>query len=281
MKPPFYLEAVYKSIIDMRWLQARRHDGARAGKYFLGVLLIVAMINAIVITRFTLTILKESTKKIVQAAPNLILEKKNNRFVASGITEPFIYETSKEKESLFLYIDTTTSSAAVSVSSVFTKKESVLLAVIIHNDGLRFIDGESGKEHIILAADLPNNSLISTGKTFAQMADIIERPGTFFILFSFMTLAMFVFYAIAQAAYLALLTLIVWCIVRLKRVVWTYSELFTVGMFAGTLPLIVGEILPLFGWYVPFVASIVWLGILASVAFKKFDGEKVESGDEA
>jgi hypothetical protein len=61
---------------------------------------------------------------------------------------------------------------------------------------------------------------------------------------------------------------------RAKHTAWTYSEIFIVGMFAATLPFIIGEIMPLFGRYLPMVASIVWIAGMVTVVLLKSGEEE-------
>lgn len=275
MNVPFYFQAVWKSMSDVRWLREQRKDIARASKYFLGIILVISLVDAIVFSHAFLRDVNGVSKKALEVAPNLSIERKDGNLKASGITEPFVFETITDGQSILIYIDTTTSSAAIPSANLLQAKEKNTFLIAVTSDMIRFVEGSTGKEQTITAVQLPENSVIPYGKTAKHIQEISERKHSLAVVAAIITLILFIFYTIAELIYLAFVTLVAYGVSRVKKYSWTFGELFTVGLFAVTLPLLVDEILSLFGVYIPILTTALLIALLCVVAKEKVE-EKTE-----
>lgn len=260
---------------DVRWLREQRKDIARASKYFLGIILVISLVDAIVFSHAFLRDVNGVSKKALEVAPNLSIERKDGNLKASGITEPFVFETITDGQPILIYIDTTTSSAAIPSANLLQAKEKNTFLIAVTSDVVRFVEGETGKEQKITAAELPENSVIPYGKTAKRIQEFTDSKRSLAVVAAIMTLILFVFYTIAELVYLAAITLLMWGVARAKKYVWTYSELFTVGLFAITAPMLIDEILSLFGVHLPFFAFVILLALF-SLVIKQKEEEKTE-----
>lgn len=271
----FYIEAFWRSLFDIGWLRERRKDGGRASKYFLGLMLIISLLYAFALSRAFVTEMRAITEKLAVVAPELALEKKEGKFVASGIDEPFLFEMEREDAHIVFFIDTTTSSDALSIPAVRDAQEQAIV-IAVTQDRIDFIGGKRiGQEDFSLPVeDVKEGQSIANGKKISHIRDFAASGRFFAIVFSVSSAVLFIVLTLIQLILLAIVAGITTLAARAKNSQWTFGELFTVSLFAMTLPLLLGDVLSLAGIQLPFVPTIVFLVLLFAVVFYK-DQEKV------
>lgn len=278
----FYLEALWKSA-DIRWLRERRKDGGRGSKYFLGLMLLISLAYALVFSYEFTRDFSRLTERVVEAAPNLSFEKKDGKIVANGIDQPLTFDAEVEGQKFFVYINTATSSAAVSAKS-FSESKKDTFVVVVTEDKVDMTDTKGGDSYAITAAELPENASVSYGKTVSNIHEFVQTNRFFAIMASAFAVIMFIFYTLAELVYLAIMVGIVALIARAKHMPWGFGELFSVGMFAVTLSLLLEDVLPLLGLEIPWVGTIVFILLLLGVVFYKPDqivSDNIETKEEA
>ncbi len=282
MKTPFYIDALWKSMSDVSWLRDQRKNFSSASTYFLGIILVVSLASAMYFSHSVLSDIAEVAQKTIVAAPDLSFERKEGKIQASGVEQPFMFESSVEGQSFFVYIDTNTTSEAVPADFFLQAKEKETFFVAVTSDAIRFIEGSTEgiakSEQKILAEELPEGGISTYGKSAKTIRNFSESNRAFLMVTTVATLVLFVFYTLAQTAFVAFVAFLVWGSAKRKKTPWSFGELFTVGLFAITLPMLLGDVLPLFGLYIPFLGSVVMFAILFAVVFYK--GKKIEKNGE-
>ena len=278
---PFYLEALWKSA-DIRWLRERRKDGVRGSKYFFGLLLIVSLAYSVTATYGITKDLKIITQKAAIAAPDLSFAKKEGKIVASGIAQPFTFESDLEGQKLFVFINTATSSAAVPAKT-FSESKKDTMVVVITEDKVDILNTADGTTYVLNASELPDNASIPYGKTARTVEEFVKTPRFFAMVVTTLAVIIFILFTIAELLYIAFIAGIVAIVARVKKAPWTFGDIFTVSMFAITLPLLVGDVLPLLGVEVSYIGTIIFMGLLFAIVFYKgeepLDSKEEKSGE--
>ena len=105
--------------------------------------------------------------------------------------------------------------------------------ILVTRTGATFYEASQSQTRIQEWRDVPNGTFTRTD-LIAIVGKVTGVMG--YLIAPFIMLFMFVFWGIAKLIYLAIVSLLVKIIALIGKRTWSYGEIFTVGLFALTLP---------------------------------------------
>lgn len=268
----FYFKAFLNSLYNFNWLKSNRKNTGQAGTYFVFfVLLISAVYSGYFIWKIP-KVVAEIRTAVVGEVPDFKLEARDGFLSVTGVEQPYIKQIEDDDGEEFKFIIYTDTEEDLNINDYIDpdKESGVLLArdyVVTHQH-------ERNKTEIQRFKDIPNFSF-----TKGELMKWFDKfsGGLPLFLFFLLLLALFVVFVISKLIYISLISLFVWIAAEFGKKEWKFSEIFTVGLYAVTLPTLINLILMLVGKPIPFVYALVLTGLILGAVFY---GGEVKSGVE-
>ncbi|MBT3539197.1 DUF1189 family protein [Candidatus Parcubacteria bacterium] len=261
----YYLKAFFNSF-KIDWLQKQKNEGKKAANY---IILFVLLFSAIYAGYFANRIPEELTKvrdEVFLQVPDFGADMVGGQLTVTDLEQPFVFESEAGEEPFKLVVDTVNTTTA-SIEDVM-KDESVS-TVLITKTQVSIHDASVGKTTIQQFSDFPDISS-SKQELLAWSNDFLSKKTTFFV---FLLIAWFVIFTMSRVVYSLLLSLIVFVVAHFaKREEWKFGQIYTVSLFAVTAPTIIGSFVALAGVHVPYLYTVLTLGLLLVVVFYKKQG---------
>lgn len=248
------LKAFYHSLFNTDWLAAQRNRLGFAWLYvtvFLGVLAVfVTAVNM----RTVAPILREIKTEVVKQVPDFTAELKAGVLTIDG-PQQFAFQDSD----LNVVVDVRPTSTA----AIADYRNSSVATVLLTSTTLSVYDYNSGKTNIL--------PLATYGELKGSKADLIKGadwlgvngPKIFTVLF------FFIFWLgglIGKTVYAGVVALILWSMMTNRHdpqhSAWSWRQVWTVSLFALTLPTLIQQIERWFGFYIPGLYTLVLGGLV-------------------
>ena len=266
----FYRTAFWKSLFDIAWLKSVKDEGQKAGVYFLSLILILCLVQSVVMTVKGRASLIQLAEGLLEKGSHLSVEVKDQVFIASGVTQPYQFEitTGVNSSALEVYIDTNETRTAQSIANSAEKDAKKDVIVLTKNEFF-YRDQNHVMMRVVKASDITS---LPNGYIFERLHDAMVGPGFAVTVFALLTMFLFVLEVIWNLVILTVIVGIIKFFAR-KDKTWTFQQLFTVGMFAITLPVLLSDLLPLVDFDLVGVPTALLLAYMALVTFSKKKGE--------
>jgi len=255
----FYLKAFFNSLYNVSWLNKNR-------KEFL----------AVIYTAFIFRTIPDELGKIKAVVndkmPEFSLSIENGELNVENLEQPFIQINHDEEGTFVFVVDTTAKEEPLLTDYIDTKTEDAFLAtknnVYIHNS-------KTGQTNI---QSLSAFNGLSLSKKKIEVFLSKYSDGIPFFLFFILLAVFYVAVTVKKLVYLLLISLLIWFVARFgKEDEWKYSEVYTVGMYAITLPSLISTILFIIGYGAPFLYTILLTLLMFFVVFMKEKGKKIKT----
>ena len=249
-----------KSVYDVAWLRQQKNQSKKAWGYFLVFLLIMMAIATVPLLIGLPAVVGEVRTK-VKEIPDFQATLKDGKLVVTGLAQPAVF---KSDGNFVIVIDTAPTSSIMLKSFLEHAGQSGILVV---SDRMELVDGSTGQQKIQYWKGVPDFAL--------NKVDLLEKtekylsPGwlaVFVILFSILA---YIATVAAQLLSIFFVALIVLVVAKVRRQAWQFKELFTVGLFAITLPTIIAAIFTLLGFGTSLVQFLALLAFMLAVVFTK------------
>jgi hypothetical protein len=267
-----FFKAFYNSIFDFRWLSAQRGTAKNGLAYFFILIFVITLgIGSFAswqAIKFYRIIKVEFQNKI----PDFQADFKGGKLKVTKLEQPYNFEyITPEKKNFdavrfFIHIDTVSTSTVAGVERLnsFIKNKTDIVALLTGEE-IIFYDGNKGGQITINNfSEVPDTSFDKE-----KIKGFLDKAGQYMPLVIF---GIFIIAYISQAAskilFLAFWSLILLAVSKIAKKDWKYKELFSVGLFAITLPAIFSLFYFILGWYLPFAYILLYLIIMILVIFK-------------
>lgn len=258
-----FFTSFVQSTYNIAWLKERKNDLGKAVSYAILFLLAISVIRDFPILWQLPRVFRDVQHTFVQTVPDFRAEWKGGELEVTNLQQPYIYRMGDGKEAFVLAVDTV-STSTVALEDVV--KESPAQGLLITRTGMRIYDAKQGQERVQLWKDVPN-----TVFTKEQAVTFVNKfTGTFgYLIAPLIIFFIFVATVIGKFVYLLLVALVVKVVTLFTKVRPTFKEIYTVGLFAITVP----TLLQMLGYWtrfdVPFLYTVVLLGYLLFTFFSK------------
>lgn len=267
----FYVQALWKSCSDIGWLRAQKNNFGRASVYALALFLVASVVQSVTTTNTAVAYIKKGISDIQTAAPDLRAEVKDGVLSVSGVDQPFTYEFRDRDTAVLLYIDSTVSSSDINIDAIESAKNKDVF--VIARDGIVVTDAARANTSKQSFAPL-SGTVIPAGANLDRMQEMLSEPRVQFTIGAFLTLVLFVLNSLINFLFVAVIVGIVYGGVLLMKKTWKYGELYTVALFALTLPVLFDDILSAFGLNAPLLGTAILFALLLLVVFSKVGEEE-------
>ncbi len=227
-----FFTSLYNSLYNFKWLRDQKNNRTWAWSYFFLLIFFVAGLNTITIGFAYLDKIPTIKQQIVNEVPEFQAVSKDGQLQVSGLTQPYI----KNYQGIDLVVNTISTTTVYAKDFVTgTDKAVVLIAkdrVEVYNVDTKEIKTENIK-------DLGD---FQTDRTkVLENADKLASNKTIAILTAFTFVALFIFLTVVNLLNVLLFSIAVYFIAKRKPAPWKFKEIFQVGLFAISFPMILTQ----------------------------------------
>ncbi len=242
----------------------------KAFAFLLLLSLLYALIQATLITYKLPSILSEVKEQVVTNFPDIHAVVANGELSVFGIDQPYSYEFVLDNEEGIVIVDTFVSSSAYNAA---TFAEGYDFGILVTRD-LIIVDEPNGRGELFHVSDVDGLDV-----TKQDIVAFIEKIPAFLptaAVFIIVVIALFIGITIRMIFFTILASLFVLLWARITKKVLKFEHIFTIGLFANTLPLLIEQLYRSFTPSLPGVYSLLWALLVAATIW----GSK-ESTEEA
>ncbi len=253
-----FITALYNSLWNLPWLKDSRYAPKKAWGYFLAMMALVTVIIFIPLA-FAIPQSVKGLKEITATkVPAFQAAWSNGTLVVTGLKQPYVV---KDKD-FVLVVDTVSTTTIDLYKHLETKEQNGLL---ISRDKMVVMTGATGEEQ-----SQPWRNDFSLTLTKDQVASWVATHSSvgYIVLISLIVLVIFfISLTVGILWSLVVVTSIVTLLSSLARRGWRWGEIFVIGLYGATLPMLVYLVLSLLGIQISGVRFMALLAFLLAVAF--------------
>jgi len=263
----YYLKAFLNSFYNFAWLRTQANNGKKAANYIVLFILILSLCTATFLAYLApkkLIVLRDS---ILGQVPDFSATIEDNHLIVNNLEQPYLFEDNN----IVIRIDTTASTTDFNFDEFVNDKQKDVL--YFTSTTMYSYDGTSGYKHSTTFQDIPNKTfdkefLISYSDSF------LHNTGLFFGMFLLMS---FVGFSVFKLLNLLLISLVVFLINKNSQSDrLSFGQVYTIGLFALTVPSVLVSVLRIFNYSISFLYSILLIVILVVVTSSKYSSLKSE-----
>lgn len=265
-----FFKSVAESTYNFAWLRTRRGEPKKAWAYAILFILVITIIQFVPGFWQFPKFAQEFRTAAADKLPDFTAQFKNGELYVTGLAQPYIQRLNEEGKPDFLLVIDTTATSTPGYQDYITGPDQNI--ILITKTGFSNYTSRTNNARF-QGWQVFSNAL--GDRTFTK-ADLVNGMNKYAGLFTWLfvpvvILVMFVFTTIGKLIYLAAVALVVKIIAAIGKRPWKFGEIYTVGLFALTLPTALQ--VPMFytGFRLPFIYSAVLLTYLLIVIFGKGD----------
>ena len=267
-----FFSSIYHSIFDIAWLKKQKDKKKEGWSQFLPFIFLIAVLTVLPAFWTFPTTVKNAQKIFETRIPDFSAEIKNGTLFVSRLEQPYLFEETHGEETPKIIVDTQSTSTKPLDEWIDVGKENGFLVV---KDRITFYDRDLKQTESRTFADMPDFSF--NKESLVRIVDRLSGPVSYFLplVFAFFY---FVVLLVGRLLSIAFVSLLIFLIARLRKEQWTYSSLFTIGLFAATGPLLFDFLLWSFHRPIPLLSTVFFFFLLLAVVFsnKQEGGENVK-----
>jgi hypothetical protein len=253
------LTTIYRSIFDLDWLGAQQYEKAKAWSYAFLFLLAATILHFGSLLWTVPKIVNEASMSFTTAVPDFQATFAHGTLAVTGLDQPFVRDiTSDETHSTVLRIVVDTTSTTTPSVETYRVSDMPLILVTAH--------GVTNVDTVRAQTESWDRITATTTITRGQITAVVDRlAGTVgYFVAPVVIVAIYVGTLVGAGLHVALIALLVWLISLAMKRNWTYGQVYTIGLFAMTAPILLGLLLDVAGFPIPFVNSILMGAIMLS-----------------
>jgi hypothetical protein len=253
-----FFTALYNSLYNFKWLRNQRSNTSWAWGYFFLLIILVSGLSTITLGFKYFDTAPVIKKAVYNEMPEFQAEIKNGQLQVSGLVQPYI----KNYEKIAIVIDTMSTSTVDIKSYIKADDQSVLL---ITKDAFTAYDAQNKSTKTQIMKDI--------GDYKTDRAEILKKADVFFstkmiwiaTVISFVVL--FLFATASNLLNVLFFSFLFYTIAKQQKLTWKFKEVFTVGLFTVTFPLILSQMATTL--YLNWVFVLVYASLMYFVVLKK------------
>lgn len=263
----YFVEALRRSIYDLRWLKKSALEPGKAWRYFLLFTFIVSLVTSAPLIVSAPSLLADFSQKLSANVPNFTAMIKSGKLAVSGFDQPKVFRAAN---GVAIIVATTGSTTPV-VGQFVSGTDSALL---LTQTGMTLRDGQTRQEQTQSWSNLPDHTI--TKSDLVSEVGSLRQPVTFVLAMILMAAVIYLAALAGRLVTLLIIAVLVRLVANIARKNWPFGPLFTLGLFAATLPTLVALVLSLAGVTSDFAYPLALLAFLLAVVFTKdsADGKK-------
>ncbi len=226
--------ALYHSLFDGMWLYAERTNMRKAWSYFFVFTALVSVLSVVPALVALPAATQMAKQEITKNVPDFSATFMGGRLSVTGLAQPWVREYSDDGEKFRIVIDTT----ATSTDAASAYASSTVSMLVVNSRYAQVYNADAGESKTQSFSTVPNATF--TKSQLLALVDHFTSPGAYVVLGLVVAIVVFVGAVIGNVWSVFIASLIALLVSRLSRRAWTLRELFTVGLYAITLPTLIG-----------------------------------------
>ncbi len=251
-----FFSSFYHSLFDFEWLKALRTNRRGAWRYFLTLVTVITILESLLFASVipALRLFRDSIEADIPAFSATVAD---GRLSVTGLEQPFLFE-SPEEDFAFL-VDSTTTTLPTRMERYGTS-----LSVLADRFEVRSPAGGTERESFTSfpSGTLTRDQVVSAFRWITSVKGIA-------LIFVMTVVVIFIGTFVFNLLVILFTAFITWLIARFAKRSWRFGELFTVGLYAITLPVALGVVLSLFGFAFSFIPRLAFLAFMAAMVLTK------------
>lgn len=260
-----FFTAFYNSLFNSSWLKAVRFFPGKAWGYFCLLVFFFAAISVIPSALHFRSFLFDLNKSFETLVPEFQATVKDGNLSVEKLQQPFVYRS----DDFVIIVDTLTTSTATLEQYVTTTNSG---SIIITATEIEVRDSRTGEGKVQSWSKMPDFSFSKSdaGNFVGRLTTPAYTVLAVFVIF----IGLYVGFFVSKLYNIVLATLMVSVAARLFGRGMKFGELFTMALYAITLPTILSFLLALTGITISYIQFIALLAFMLSVVFTKEPGEQ-------
>jgi hypothetical protein len=245
-----FLIAFRNSLSDISWLKANRVSTVGAWRYFSSFIFLLTVVVALPIGLAAMPVVQEVRQVAEKGLPTFSATMASGTLSIAGLEQPFVVE----RNGMTVYVDTV---ATNTISRLNTN------SITVSRLGVTVYNATTDREETRLWDIVPNGT--ATSEMVASNLLQLTSP-TALVLWAFgFVLLLFITFFVIKVWLLIVVTSLVYLVGQLVRRPWYFKELFTMGLFAITLPTLLVMGLSMVGIVVPYGNTLALFAFMTAV----------------
>lgn len=258
----YYLRAIYYSLYNVDWLQKQKKHTGKGFVYLLFISVVLSGIFSFYLAKEFPALVQEAMIFVQEEVPDISATVTNGELEIIGLEQPYTFID--REDGFIVYIDTTSDESVNLEDIIDVQSENGL---VLSKTKLMFHDRqEASRTQTFYMSDVPNGTL--TKQDIVDWGEKLLRSLSF-VFFFLLWFVLFIGTLIGKGLYLLVLSFISWVVAQFGKKAWLFEEVYTVALFAQTLPSILMMILLFLGIDIPYAYSVLVIGILVFIVFQK------------
>lgn len=260
-----FFNSLYNSLYNFKWLRQQKDNSPWAWGYFF---LLIFFVSGLVIIPNAFHYFQSAPgwkTQLAQELPEFQANLTNGNLQVTGPAQPFV----KTYNQMVLVVDTMSTTTA-GVKS-FLKNDNQV-GVMVTKDHVEYYNPQDQQVQSTQMFGPGNDMSFGRGDVLTVMNDMLStKMLTIFTAVFFVLLL--IFYTLSNLLNVFFFSLLFYQMSKRRKLGYKFKQIFTVGLFAVTMPLVVGEALPA----IPYLGWIwaVLVGVWMYLALFKNDEAKV------
>jgi len=236
----------------------------RAIAYFFVLFLVTVLISGFWLTRGFSSKALTLWDELTDNAPDFTMSVQDETFRVTDLEQPYQKVLDgNDGDAMLLYVDTVTTSS-VSIEEIRANVAEDMPAIVITSKLVKIYDAGDEPVQTEYIKNVPSFSL-----TKQQVSDNIATffQGTMIWLFGLVGIFVAGFLGLGKLFYLGIVAWLVYVVARADRRPVTYWQVFTIGVYALTVPTLLQLGMIFLGYPIPYVYSVVLLAGMFGAIF--------------
>lgn len=256
----WFFSSLYKSLYDLSWLRQQKGDTGKAWGYFFLLIFLVTGLTLIPLFVGLPKGVSTIQSKFTNDVPNFVADLKGGELAITELVQPYVVK----EEKMVVVIDTVTTSPMELSSYLTTSDDS---GILITKDKLEIYNASNKQSRAQLWSGMPDYH-ISKDQALTTLVKFLHWPVLILICFGLFIL-FFIGLSIGRLAFVLFWGFVVWLINVIAKKNWSYREIFNVGLYVSTLPLLFTLILTTGGVSIRFLSTLLFVGLMVATIFIK------------
>ncbi|MFH0857867.1 MAG: DUF1189 family protein [Candidatus Magasanikbacteria bacterium] len=261
-----FFKAFYSNFTKPLWVTENKNKTGHAFGYFFLFVLFFTFLTFIPLFVGLPQGLTLVDNFLEEKVPNFTLTLADEKLSLENIPQPYIY--GPNEDNFYFQIDTTKTAESIKAESGDMVNDASLSGLLIGQDEIHFFDNTSGQYQIQKISDFSGNFSFTRDDVRAKIQSINTITKTTGIVLFLILIASF-FISLGKLMYLFMVAGIFSLIVS-KKTTYKFTEIFTMGLYAITIPTLIKVILP----FIPFLYTISLAVLLTYIVFPQIFKKK-------
>ncbi|GEM_PF-2684838 len=266
--PMSFFSNIIQSTYNVAWLRSQKDELKKAWIYFFPFIFLIAMLNVLPLLWIVPSSISSASAWIRDNTEDFTVQFSSGELTIEGLEQPFEYTITDENDTTTrVFIDTRATTTPSIKERLNPETEE---GILITRNAIELYDSSLQTTERQEFSSIPDATITKEG--LLQAAERITG-GLKYWVFAFFALGVYLMYLIAKLLYVLFYSLIFLLVSKLTKRTWEFRQIFTVSLFAVTLPSLVALVLKYLGVYIPYVPTLAFILLVGMILFQRLNSD--------